>query len=182
MWGELAERFRQSNKAKLFQVKKELLAISQGDSDIASYYTQVMKIWDEFAIVDDMPRCTCKKCECGINPALVKYTQEQNMVHFLMGLNDSYTTARGSLLMMNPLPSLGQTYCLLIQEERQRQVRNTGHFLSDSTSSFNVGHRRCPTSLLIKGQKEEEFHSASMTTVKGRVIPWRNVTNFMVIT
>ena len=37
MWEELVERFGQSNKAKLFQVKKELLGISQGDSDIATY-------------------------------------------------------------------------------------------------------------------------------------------------
>lgn len=39
MWKELAELFGQSNKAKLFQVKKELSGISQGDSDIAAYYT-----------------------------------------------------------------------------------------------------------------------------------------------
>ena len=39
MWAELTERFGLSNKAKLFQVKKELSAISQENSDIASYYT-----------------------------------------------------------------------------------------------------------------------------------------------
>jgi len=39
MWQELGERFGQSNKAKLFQIKKELSAVSQGDSDIAAYYT-----------------------------------------------------------------------------------------------------------------------------------------------
>ena len=92
MWNELLERFGQSNKAKLFQIKRALAAISQGDSDIASYYTRAKKIWDEFAAVDDMPRCTCKKCECGINIALTKYAQEQNMIHFLMALNDSYTS------------------------------------------------------------------------------------------
>jgi len=59
-----------------------------------------------------------------------------------MGLNDSYTSVRGSLLMMNPLPSLGQTYSLLIQEERQRQVRNVGQFLSDSAASFHAGTQK----------------------------------------
>ena len=114
MWQELGERFGQSNKAKLFQIKKELSAISQGEFDIAAYYTRAKKIWDEFAVVDNMPKCTCKKCECGINTALGKYTQEHNMIHFLMGLNDTYTSVRGSLLMLDPLPSLGQTYSLLI--------------------------------------------------------------------
>jgi len=60
------------------------------------------------------------------------------MIHFLMGLNDSYTSVRGSLSMMNPLPSLGQTYSLLIQEERQRQVKSATQFLSDTVSSFNA--------------------------------------------
>jgi len=118
MWGELVERFGQSNKAKLFQVKKELSGISQGDADIALCYTRAKGIWVEFAAVDDIPRCTCGKCECGVHTALVKYTQEQNMIHFLVGLNDSYTSVRDSLLMMSPLPCLGQTYSLLIQEER----------------------------------------------------------------
>ena len=44
--------------------------------------------------------------------------------------------------MMNPLPSLGQTYSLLIQEERQRQVKNAGQFFNDSASSFNAGEHR----------------------------------------
>lgn len=92
MWKELMERFGQTNKAKLFQVNKELLGISQGDFDIAAYYTRAKQIWDEFAAVDDMPRCTCKKCECNVNTRLVKYTQEQNMILFLMGLNDTYTS------------------------------------------------------------------------------------------
>jgi len=160
MWTELAERFGQSNKAKLFQVKKELSGISQGDFDIASYYTRAKRLWDEFALVDDMPRCTCKKCECGINVALGKYTQEQNMIHFLMGLNDSYTSVRGSLLMMKPLPSLGQTYSLLIQEERQRQVKTAGNFLSESASSFNAGTQRIsyqPPHRKVEGRKTSQY-------------------------
>jgi len=159
MWEELVERFGQSNKAKLFQVKKELASISQEDADIATYYTRAKRVWDAFAAVDDMPRCTCGKCECGINTALGRYTQEQNMIHFLMGLNDSYTSVRGSLLMMSPLPSLGQTYSLLIQEERQRQVKNAGHFLSDS-ASFNAGAQKVvyqPSQKKNEGRKNSQY-------------------------
>jgi len=55
-----------------------------------------------------------------------------------MGLNSSYTAIRGNILMMIPFPSMSQVYSLLIQEERQRQVRNEQHFLSD-TASFSAG-------------------------------------------
>lgn len=45
-----------------------------------------------------------------------------------MGLNESFATARGQILMMNPLPTISQAYCLVKQEERQRQ----GHIVSNS--------------------------------------------------
>ena len=43
---------------------------------------------------------------------------------------------------MNPLPCLEQAYSLLVQEERQRQVKNATHFLNDSASSFRLGTQR----------------------------------------
>lgn len=40
-----------------------------------------------------------------------------------MGLNEVYTVVRGSILMMNPLPTMAQAFSILIQEEKQREVR-----------------------------------------------------------
>ncbi|XP_074364939.1 uncharacterized protein LOC141705983 [Apium graveolens] len=45
-----------------------------------------------------------------------------------MGLNDSFSTARGQILMMNPLPSITQAFSLIKQEERQRN----GQIISSS--------------------------------------------------
>lgn len=72
-----------------------------------------------------------------------------------MGLNDSFSTARGQILMMNPLPTIAQAFSLIKQEERQRQgsailpsflgtVKNeqpvgksyVGHNQSDGTNSI----------------------------------------------
>lgn len=57
-----------------------------------------------------------------------------------MGLHDSYTTARGQILMMNPWPTINQAYSLIKQEEKQRQTHNV--VMSDSLamalhSSYN---------------------------------------------
>ena len=41
---------------------------------------------------------------------------------FLMGLNETYTTVRGLILLMDPIPSLGKVFSLLIQDEKQRKV------------------------------------------------------------
>ncbi|KAM3319035.1 hypothetical protein P3S67_006235 [Capsicum chacoense] len=60
-----------------------------------------------------------------------------------MGLNEVYTTVRGSILMMNPLPSTAQAFSLLIQEERQREVKPHNQLFTDSTSfHVNTGGSR----------------------------------------
>lgn len=48
-----------------------------------------------------------------------------------MGLNESFASARGQILMTNPFPSIPQAYSLIKQEERQRQ----GHTV---IQSFNA--------------------------------------------
>lgn len=45
-------------------------------------------------------------------------------MQFLMGLHDSFITARGQILMMTPLPSVTQAYSLIKQDEKQRQGYN----------------------------------------------------------
>ena len=41
---------------------------------------------------------------------------------FLMGLNETYTTIRGQILLMDPIPPLGKVFSLLLQDEKQRKV------------------------------------------------------------
>jgi len=67
---DLEERIGQSNKARLLQ--KDVSCLSQGDLDIAGYYTRAKQLWDVSSAVGGVPRCTCAKCECGINVKLQK--------------------------------------------------------------------------------------------------------------
>ncbi|KAL5553960.1 hypothetical protein UlMin_041361 [Ulmus minor] len=51
-------------------------------------------------------------------------------MQFLMGLNDSFATVRGSILMMSPLPDTRKAHALVLQQERQTEVatkREDGH-------------------------------------------------------
>ncbi|CAL2277125.1 unnamed protein product [Prunus armeniaca] len=43
-------------------------------------------------------------------------------MQFLMGLSDTYSTVRGSILMMNPLPDTCKVHGLVLQHERQLEV------------------------------------------------------------
>ncbi|KAH0738905.1 hypothetical protein KY290_037610 [Solanum tuberosum] len=51
-----------------------------------------------------------------------------------MGLNEVYTVVRGSILMMNPLPTIAQGFSILIQEEKQREVKPCSHLTMEGTS------------------------------------------------
>ena len=41
---------------------------------------------------------------------------------FLMGLNETYTTVKGQILLMDPIPSIGKVFSLLLQDEKQRKI------------------------------------------------------------
>ncbi|XP_015161373.1 uncharacterized protein [Solanum tuberosum] len=50
-------------------------------------------------------------------------------------------TVRGNILMMNPLPSLPQTFSLLVQDERQREIR-PGNQLGTASTSLSASVSR----------------------------------------
>ncbi|KAL7603258.1 hypothetical protein Lser_V15G16505 [Lactuca serriola] len=118
IWNELDARFGQSNGAKLHQLQKEISDLSQGTSDLATY-TKLKKFWDELSALSSVLACTC-----GAMHKIQELKQNKKLIKFLMGLNSDYSSARGNILMMKPLPTVSQAYALLIQDEKQREVHS----------------------------------------------------------
>ncbi|XP_075095218.1 uncharacterized protein LOC142173512 [Nicotiana tabacum] len=100
-WSSLEHRFGQSNKAKLYHLRKELSS------------------------------CLCV---CEGKQKLEKALDDERLIQFLMGLNDSYGQARGTILMMNPLPSINHAYSLVLQDESQKEVFSNPLISPDSSS------------------------------------------------
>ncbi|XP_074360983.1 uncharacterized protein LOC141701207 [Apium graveolens] len=123
MWQELEERYGSPNGTQLFALHKELSKISQGNSNIPDYFTKLKVLWDDVDSLAIIPACSCG-CTCGASIKLSKFQQDQRVIQFLMGLNDSYTAIRGSILMKTPLPNLSQVYSILLQEESQREIHS----------------------------------------------------------
>ena len=116
LWKELEDRCNQINGAKLYQIQKEINDLTQGILDITVYYTRIKKLWEELNTLNVKNHCSCVYMR-GAKDGMHKAEQDRHLIQFLMGLNEVYTVVRGNILMMNPLPSMGQAFSLLIQEK-----------------------------------------------------------------
>jgi len=141
LWKELEDRYDQTNGAKLFQIQKDINDLSQGVLDVTVYYTRMKKLWEELSNLSIKNQCSCV-CSCGGKETMHKAEQDRRLIQFLMGLNEVYTVIRGSILMMNPLPSMAQAFALLVQEEKQREFKPHSQMFAEGSSmnsSMNVG-------------------------------------------
>lgn len=73
-------------------------------------------------------------CECGAKAKSHKAHQDERLLQFLMGLNDTFIGVRSNILLSSPLPSIGQAYSLVIQDEKQREIHATPAYPGESTS------------------------------------------------
>jgi len=73
--------------------------VSQGTMSVASYYIKLKALWDEIELYRSSIVCN-KTNEHQIEK------EEDKLMQFLMGLNDSFKTIRSNILIMNPLPNV----------------------------------------------------------------------------
>lgn len=136
IWDELEQRFGQASGARIFQVQRELCQISQGSISVSSYFTKIKRFWDEYGALIKIPTCNC-----GAGKEIVALLQSQKLMQFLMGLNESYKTVRGNILMISPLPSVSHAYQMILKEEKQRDVYSTSRIQNDSAALYSGNDR-----------------------------------------
>ena len=107
VWLDLQHRFSQGNGPRIFELRQEICSLAQEDLSISSYYTKFKSLWQELS--------DYRTCSCG-------HQAEDCVMSFFMGLNETYTTVRGQILLMDPIPPMGKVFSLLIQDEKQRKV------------------------------------------------------------
>lgn len=55
---------------------------------------------------------------------MVDREEQDHILKFLTGLNDTFTATRGQILMMEPRPNISKVFNLVSQEERQRSMKS----------------------------------------------------------
>ena len=81
VWEDLGERFSQSNAPRIFEIQRDIAYLKQEQLSVSSYYTRLKGLWDELASYD--------------NAVHGAQQDQQKLMQFLMGLNDSYSAIRG---------------------------------------------------------------------------------------
>ena len=89
VWIQLERRFGEVDGTKLFRIQRDLCLISQNNLSIANYFTQIKKEWDDYDSIITIPNCNCG-VECASLKAAYKLIQDQQLLQFLVGLNDDY--------------------------------------------------------------------------------------------
>ncbi|GAA0149391.1 hypothetical protein LIER_36924 [Lithospermum erythrorhizon] len=109
----------------IHSVEKE---IAERNKSISMYFSQLQKFWDEYS----------NSLELEENNVVViqNFLQTQCIMQFLMELNEAYSTVRGNILMINHFPKLDTVLQILLQEEKQREMSNPVHVLSDATALY----------------------------------------------
>ena len=154
IWNDLKDRFCQSNGPRIFQIRREITHLNQNQDSISVYFTKLKSLWEELS--NFRPHCSCGKCECNGVKEIEKFFQTEHVMNFLMGLNESFSSTRGQILLMDPLPAINRVFSLVAQEEKQKSVSNENSnsmaFLAKSNvrkfpaanSNFNAQRRDRP--------------------------------------
>ena len=132
IWLVLCHRFSQKSGPRIFELQKELAYLVQGQFFVEDYYTEFKALVDELANYQTMPMCKCPY-NCGAQRTTSDLQDCDQVMRFLMGLNDSYSAIKGQILLYEPLPDINRVLSLILQEEKQRSFKN-GEFTGSVTA------------------------------------------------
>lgn len=139
-WKTLSGIYGGSGKLSRLILKREIWSMRQGELDVASYFHELSKRWTE---LDSIRHCNVSSAteNCEGCKAVVKEDKEDREMQFLMGLNDSHTEIRTSLLVrqVRERPNIYELYdMVLLDEERRSTARNSYSEISDRVANLRV--------------------------------------------
>ena len=82
-------------------MKKALACHVQGNLNVGEYFTKLKCLWEELVRYRVLPNCPCV--------AMMKVHdlfQEEYVLQFLMGLNESFANVRGQILLLESIPTI----------------------------------------------------------------------------
>nr|GFB88750.1 Gag-polypeptide of LTR copia-type [Tanacetum cinerariifolium] len=141
IWSDLNERFSKESAPRAYELKQKITSTRQVGATVSTYFTQLRSIWDELQSIYPFPRCSCNKCECDIGKRINEHQEKEHLYEFWMGLDTEFTVIKTQILATKPTPSLGTTYHMVAEDERQRAVSSENAKPLDS-AAFKAFQRK----------------------------------------
>ena len=113
MWDDMKKQYAMVNTPKIHQLKANIANSKQGDLEVGEFYSKLTNLWNELSNLVKVPICTYKGCKCGAASKLVAMYDADKAHQLLMGLNDdSYSTLRSQILVIDPVPPLDRIFTM----------------------------------------------------------------------
>lgn len=118
VWIELKEKYGESDNPQIFNLRKHMATMAQGNDSLALYSKKLKKHMDELNCLEPRPQCICGKCTCNISKRLEEIYCANDVMQLLMGLNETYDTMVCNIMMMEHLPPFNKAYSMISRVEK----------------------------------------------------------------
>ncbi|KAD6454947.1 hypothetical protein E3N88_09653 [Mikania micrantha] len=154
IWSDLKERFGKESAPRAYELKQSISSTRQDGMTVSAYYTKLRGLWDEIHSFLPTPKCSCNGCTCGLGKSLKELREKEQLYEFLMGLDAEFSIIRTQILATKPIPSLGNAYHLVAQDEQQRSITGGKKILNEA-SAFHASMKRNtrPNKVMQKDEK-----------------------------
>ncbi|CAI9112345.1 OLC1v1012784C1 [Oldenlandia corymbosa var. corymbosa] len=118
-----------------------LINWKQGDQPLLKYYNGLKKLWDQYEHFRPFP-----ECPPAVSKILIERDNEDKLVQFILGLNDSFQAVKDNIMMIEPLPMVSKAYAIVLQIEKQRNpvlvgppiIGNSAYSVTPSPVSYAI--------------------------------------------
>ncbi|GJR41783.1 ribonuclease H-like domain-containing protein [Tanacetum coccineum] len=144
VWAELKETYDKLDGSIIFNLLQKIHGFKQGELTVFEYYYKLNSLWREFDIMTKLP-----KCSCATREDVLKHNQ---LMQFLMGLNEVFQPIRISLLSRETLSDVKDAFAIISKEESHRGIASSSYglvfkpqvfsFVAKSNNWTNNGNKK----------------------------------------
>ena len=134
LWESIKEMYgSQNNAARIFQLKKDLAGLRQGNQSFVQHLGSMKSMWNELNLY--RPHTTD-------SVALLKRADEDKVFQLLASLGEEYEDLRSHLLMTPDLPSFNNVCQAVQREETRRKVMHIEPKSIPETRAFTSNYKQ----------------------------------------
>ncbi|XP_071728916.1 uncharacterized protein [Rutidosis leptorrhynchoides] len=115
VWEELKETYDKIDGSVTFNLHQKLNSLTQDNSTVSDYYHKLNALWKQFDALVKLPTCVCEA-----NKEFKTHNDLIKLMQFLIGLDESYSSVRSNILLIDPLPSVKTAFAIVTREESHR--------------------------------------------------------------